>query len=90
MSLSEKTFPFTYSHIRKFKKELVKAGGFIPLMFEKQAIKRRDGINYISSYLDIEDYKTKFLTGTYKSLQPFYDTETPYSFWEALFAIFNL
>jgi len=87
MSSPEKNFPFTSSHIREFKKELIKAGGFIPLMVQKEAIKRCDWINYISIYKDIEEYKTKYLTGAYKSLRSLYDTEMPYIFWNTFYEI---
>jgi hypothetical protein len=79
-----KTFPFRKEHIKEFKKEIKKAGSFEELMFKKHAMKRKQGMKFISLYKDIGNYKSKFLTGVYESLRSMYDTEMPYVFWSAL------
>jgi hypothetical protein len=79
-----KTFPFTKDHMEFFKKEMNEAGGFDELMFQKKALQRRSGMKYIMKFKNIEKYKSKFLTDTYESLRPMYDTEIPYIFWNAL------
>ncbi len=81
---TQETFPFSESHIEKFKDELIKAGGFDELMFKKFALKKENGITYVATYDDIETYKEVFLVGIYESLKDFYDTDTPYSFWTEL------
>ena len=82
-----KTFPFIKEHMETFKQEMEKAGGFDELMFQKKALQRRFGMKYIRKYRNIKKYKSKFLTGVYESLQPFYDTEIPYIFWNALYEV---
>jgi hypothetical protein len=82
-----KIFPFTQEHIKEFKKELKRAGGFEELMSQKQAMQGKMGMKYIGLYKDIQEYKNKFLTGVYESLRPMYDTEMPYVFWSALHEI---
>jgi hypothetical protein len=81
------TFPFTESHIKKFKSELEQAGGFEELMVKKKAMKKENEITFVTTFDEIESYKKAFLTGEYESLQPFYDTEMPYTFWIELYRI---
>ncbi len=79
------TFPFTEAHIRKFKDELEKAGGFEELMLKKLAMKKEKGMTFVATFDNIETYKKTFLTGIYESLQPYYDVEIPYSFWSLFY-----
>ncbi len=79
------TFPFTETHIKKFKDELEKAGGFEELMLKKLALKKEKGMTFVATFDDIETYKRTFLTGIYESLQPFYDEEMPYVFWSLFY-----
>lgn len=68
-----------------FEKEIKKAGGFDELMIKKNALERVDGHSYIIKYQNAENYRTKFLTGKYRVLRPFYNTKVPYSFWSQLY-----
>lgn len=79
------TFPFTHKHLREFKREVLLAGSFDALMFQKEALRRDRGMKYIAPYADVEKYKRKYLTGVYQSLWPMYDTEMPYLFWRDLY-----
>jgi hypothetical protein len=83
-----KTFPFTSKHFVKFKRELQQAKNFEELMLKKQALKQENGMTYINTYSDAEEYKRKFLTGAYATLRPMYDTEMPYIFWSDLYRLF--
>jgi hypothetical protein len=85
--IDNETFPFTESHIKKFKEELEEAGGFEELMIKKLAMKKEKGSTIVEYYDDIESYKKTFLTGIYESLQPYYDVEIPYSFWSLLYEV---
>lgn len=79
-----KIFPFTEEHLKRFRKEMDKAGGFDELMLEKKALSKKLEMKFIPQYHNIEEYKEKFLTGEYESLRQFYDTEMPYVFWSLL------
>jgi len=79
-----KTFPFTKMQIDQFRKEMQKAGGFYQLMYDKEAITIKRNAKWITSYTDIENYKLKYLIEVYETLRPFYDTEIPFLFWNAL------
>ena len=80
-------FPFTELQIKKFKAELDDAGSFESLMIKKHALKNDKTSTYVATVNNIEKYKRTFLTGGYRSLQPFYDTEMPYIFWTELYEI---
>ena len=82
--LAIKTYPYTFDQLRFFKKEIKKAGGVDELMFQKEALKRENGMTIIAVYKDIEAYRKKYLTGVYESLQNNYNTEVPYVFWSKL------
>lgn len=84
-NISPNTFPFSETQLAKFKEELDAAGGFDELMVIKEALNRKSAAEYDVQYHDIETYKKKFLTNEYKSLQEFYDTEIPYSFWSEFY-----
>ena len=79
-----KLFPFSLTHLIKFRRELKKAGSFEALMVQKQALGREMGMKYIKMFNDIEEYKRKHLVGVYATLRPMYDTEMPYVFWSEL------
>lgn len=83
-----KTFPFTVKHFVKFNRELKQAKNFENLMRKKQALENAKGMAYITTYPNIEDYKNRFLIGTYATLRPFYDTEMPYIFWSDLYRFY--
>jgi len=59
----------------------------IALLLEKKAIKMIDDRKRMVIYDDIEEYKKKYLMGVYQSLHPYYETEMPYIFWNALYEI---
>ena len=86
---TEQTYPYTFDHLRHFKKEIEEAGGTDELMFRKRALKRKNGMLTIVKYPDIERYKEKYLIGVYESLRPIYTTEVPYVFWSKLYAMLN-
>ena len=79
-------FPFTEKQLRHLRKEFDAAGGFHELMFQKEALERKSGMKYIAHYYDTEKYKKKYLTGEYASLQEFYDTDIPFTFWDQMFS----
>jgi hypothetical protein len=83
-NISSDSFPFTETHLARFKRELDEAGGFDELMFKKKAL-GGSGTELTAMYHDIDTYKKHFLTEEYESLQEFYDTEIPYSFWSTFY-----
>jgi hypothetical protein len=85
-----KTFPFTKSHLNRFRREINAAGSFDALMFKKQALKRQNGLKYIVLNYDSDGYKKKFLNGVYKSLRPMYDTDMPLIFWNGLYEVLSV
>ncbi len=85
--MTTKTYPYTIDQLKQFKKEIEEAGGIDELMFKKEAFKRTNGMTVIARYKDIENYKKKYLTGIYESLQANYTTEVPYVFWSRLFQL---
>ncbi len=78
------TFPFTAAQINQFQSEMKAVGGFLKLMYAKEAIEIKRGLNIISVHSDIEKYKLKYLTGNYDSLYSIYDTDIPIIFWVEL------
>lgn len=78
------THPFTERNISKFKSEMIIAGSFDALMFQKKALKRKSGMKYICLYSNIDEYRKIFLTGEYSNLKSSFDTEVPYLFWGKL------
>lgn len=78
------TFPFTTAQIIQFQSEMQGAGGFLKLMYAKEAIEIKKGLNIISVHSDIKKYKLKYLTGNYTSLHSMYDTDIPIIFWVEL------
>ena len=82
-----KTFPFTKSHIKHFRYEMKKAGGFFELMYTKEAIEIKRGVKIISIYPDSEKYRMKYLTDYYSDLRQAYDTDIPIIFWVELFKL---
>ena len=47
--------------------------------------KNNQGMKLIKIYKDIEEYKTKYLTGAYEPLRTMYNTEMPYIFWSDMY-----
>jgi hypothetical protein len=85
--ITTKTFyPFTVKQLLFFEAEIKEAGGFDILMRKKEAVLFLHGIQYIVE-CDIEEYKTKYLTGIYESLQEYYKFRTPYVFWARMHAM---
>ena len=78
------TFPFSESHIVRFKNELEKAGSFEELMIKKLALRRENGAITVLKFTDVDNYKEIFLNGVYASLKEFYDIDVPYLFWSEL------
>lgn len=78
-------FPFTEKQLRQMRSEIDAAGGFHELMFQKEALERKSGMKYIAHFYDTEMYKKKYLKGEYTSLQEFYDTDIPFTFWDQMF-----
>lgn len=76
---------FSKIHLLLFEKELKEAGGFDELMIIKKALERKDGRSYILSYPNAKEYKKQYLTGRYRNLRPFFNTNVPYSFWSQLY-----
>src|SRR6185295_16846355 len=79
-------FPFTEKQLRRLRSEIDRAGGFHELMFKKEALERKSGMKYIAHYYDSETYKKKYLKGLYTSLQEFYDTDIPFTFWDQMYS----
>lgn len=81
-----KTFPISKEQLICFSRELKNAGeDFDALMLDKKALELKGNSLEIFLYKDIEDYKQKFLTGVYKPLRAYYDTEAPFIFWGQLY-----
>lgn len=79
------TFPFTSEQLEQFKNELRQAGSLDALMYKKEALENNQGMKLIKIYKDIEEYKTKYLTGAYEPLRTMYNTEMPYIFWSDMY-----
>jgi hypothetical protein len=84
--INNELFPFTEKQLQHLRSEIDAAGSFHELMFQKKALERKSGMKYIAHYYDTEKYKKKYLTGVYASLQEFYDTDIPFTFWDQMFS----
>lgn len=82
-------FPFTEKQLNHFGNELIIAGSFHKLMFEKHALERIRGMKFIRSYRNKYLYRNRYLSGIYQNLKPFYDTEIPFVFWSAMYESFQ-
>jgi hypothetical protein len=79
------TYPFTTEQLRAFRQEIEKSGSFDELMKEKEALKKENGVTFISLYDDINGYKAKYLCRVYEPLRDHYHTSVPYTFWTKLY-----
>jgi len=76
---------FSSAHLALFAKEINKAGGFDELMIIKKALEPKNGAYAILTYQNTKEYKRKYLTRDYGTLQPYFNTKVPYSFWSQLY-----
>ncbi len=78
------TFPFTIRQLLFFDEELKEAGSFDLLMRRKDALLSLGKTLHVVKY-DVEEYKSKYLTGIYEPLRTHYQTLTPCSFWARMY-----
>jgi hypothetical protein len=78
-------FPFTVKQLIHLEDEIKEAGSFDLLMRKKEALLCLQDTQYIVE-CEVEEYKSKYITGIYEPLRSHYTTRTPYTFWVRMYA----
>lgn len=80
-----KTYPYTPAQLSRFAEEIRLAGGFKNLMLKKEALQKRNALQYSLCYHNPYAYEDKYLVDVYKPLRHLFKTETPYTFWNEMY-----